>query len=196
MKWLSFVLVLLSLALSARAQSPIYALSVSMQADRTGGISLDSATITGSIYIFTSYAASPANFNPAGIAKVCYWLDSIAMSGSPMHCESFTPYDFANGSIAAANPWSTMDVAAGAHTITQTINLSAGGTEIDTARFTIASSTKLAITASWDTGAPVAGTVTLSRPNLGAPDTVLSTQALASGSAASSIAALDGATFY
>ena len=119
--------------------SATYALSVSAQSNRSGGTGLHGATLAGNQYVFTSLAAQLTNFNPTGITQVCFWLDNVAMSGPATRCESAVPYDFAGSvSTSAAQPWNTLQVANGTHTITQRITLSAGGTEVTTATFTIA----------------------------------------------------------
>ncbi|HEV2005749.1 MAG TPA: hypothetical protein VGQ85_03970, partial [Candidatus Limnocylindrales bacterium] len=119
-----------------------YALSVSASSSRPGAVVLEGATLAGNEYVFTSLASAPGNFNPAGIKKVCYWLDNVAMSGPATHCESGDPYDFAGSvsgsSTSAAKPWNSSQVANGTHTITQQVTLTAGGTEVTTATFTIA----------------------------------------------------------
>jgi len=115
-----------------------YALSVSTQSNRSGGIALDGATLAGNAYVFTSLASQLTNFNPTGITQVCFWLDNASMSGAATHCESAVPYDYvSSASTTTANPWNTTAVANGTHTITQLVSLSAGGAETDTATFTV-----------------------------------------------------------
>jgi hypothetical protein len=119
----------------------LYALSVSEQATRSGAFSLNGATVSGAVYVFTSSAAQITNFNPSGIATVSYWLDNPTMSGAPVHSEGLTPYDFAgsvdNTATGTANPWSTATLADGIHRITQLVTKSSGGTEIETATFIV-----------------------------------------------------------
>jgi len=63
------------------------------------------------------------------------------MAGSATHCESYVPYDFTGtAGNGTANPWDTNTVAKGTHTITQSITLSSGGTEFNSATFTVNSS--------------------------------------------------------
>ena len=120
------------------AGAATYGLSVSTQSNRNGGVALQGATVGGSVYVFTSPASQPANFNPTGISGVCFWLDNPSMSGPANHCEAAVPYDYAgSASTTIANPWNTTAVANGTHTITQLVTLSAGGTQTSTATFTI-----------------------------------------------------------
>ncbi len=118
-----------------------YQLSASTQSNRNGAIVLSAATLSGTAYVFTSFAANLTNFNPTGITKVSYWLDNPAMTGTPTHTESFSPYDFAgslcNQPTCGANPWNTTTAADGTHTITQLVNESSGATETETATFSI-----------------------------------------------------------
>src|SRR5260370_16065707 len=63
------------------------------------------------------------------------------MAGSAPHCESYVPYDFTGpAGNGMANTWDTNTVAKGTHTITQSITLSSGGTEFNSATFTVNSS--------------------------------------------------------
>ena len=121
-----------------------YALSVSTQSNRSGGIALNGATLSGNAYVFTSLASQLTNFNPTGITQVCFWLDNVSMSGAATHCESAVPYDYAGSvSTATANPWNTAAVSNGTHSITQLVTLSAGGSETDTATFTVTNGASL-----------------------------------------------------
>jgi hypothetical protein len=122
-----------------RAQAnPVYALSVSSNANRSSAVALQGATLSGSIYVFTSYAANLQNFNPTGISKVCYWFDNPSMTGTATHCESYVPYDFTGTASGGTEfPWGTSSVASGTHTITQSVTFSSGGNEIDSAAFSV-----------------------------------------------------------
>src|SRR5260370_18418715 len=83
------------------------------------------------------------------------------MAGSATHCESYVPYDFTGtAGNGTANPWDTNTVAKGTHTITQSITLSSGGTEFNSATFTMNSSS-LAPTI---TPPPTSQTVTARHP--------------------------------
>ncbi len=127
---------------SGRAQaSPAYALSVSSNSNRSNAVALQGAPLSGSVYVFTSYSSNLLNYNPTGISKVCYWLDNLSMTGTATHCESVVAYDFAGtASGGGALPWATNNVANGTHTITQSVTLSSGGNETDTATFSVGSS--------------------------------------------------------
>src|SRR6266542_2240342 len=142
-----FAVLLLSIGLAqATAHAATYALSVSSSSSRSGAIALQGATLSGNAYIFTSLASQLTNFNPSGIAGVCFWLDNTAMSGTANHCESYAPYDLAgtagDTSTSAANLWNTTAVANGTHTITQQVTLSSGGSEVDTSTFTVQNGTQ------------------------------------------------------
>ena len=56
----------------AMAQGAAYALSVSTSSNHSNGVLLQGATLSGNVYIFTSSAANPQNFNLSGISGVCY----------------------------------------------------------------------------------------------------------------------------
>src|SRR6266536_2725279 len=120
----------------------VYALSVSANSNRSGGIALQGATLSGSAYIFTSLASQLTNFSPSGVASACFWLDNVFMSGTANNCEYASPYDYAtSASTSAGNPWNTGAVANGTHTITQSVTKSAGGTEVNTSTFTVQNAT-------------------------------------------------------
>ena len=123
------------------AQTPSYALSVSTNSNHSSAIALQGATLSGNVYVFTSSATKLQNYDPSGIAHVCYWLDNPSMTGTARHCEYYMPYDFIssvnNTASSPGNPWNTAQVAKGTHTITQAVTLSAGGSEVDTATFSV-----------------------------------------------------------
>jgi hypothetical protein len=121
------------------ATTATYSLSVSKQANHSGAVALNGVAIAGTVYVFTSLATQPANFNPSGISTVCFWLDNTAASGTAKHCEGKVPFDYAgsNDALGVANPWSVTTLANGTHTITQVVTKSAGGTEKVTATFSI-----------------------------------------------------------
>jgi hypothetical protein len=183
MKKILVLATLLLIAMPLRAQTPHYALAVSSQPDRSAVSFLASATVlTGNAYVFTT-AASAINANPTGIAHVCYWLDRAA-TGTPDHCESWTPYDL-KGTFACANaagncggPWNTTALPDGWHTLTQIVTLSSGPTEVDATPFRIYNGSLLSLSAAYDDGSAVIGTV------------VLQAQPLTTGSALATIATL------
>ncbi len=129
----------------SRAATPTYALSVSTSSNHSNALALQGATLSGNVYIFTSYASNLRNYDPSGIRKVCYWLDNTAMNGTATLCDSYKPYDFAgsvnNNSTSLAKAWNTTKVGNAAHTITQSVKLSNDASEVDTATFTVSNPT-------------------------------------------------------
>lgn len=146
----------------SEAQSPTYALSVSTSSNHSGAIALQGATLSGNVYVFTSSASNLQNYDPSGITRVCHWLDNPSMTGMATHCESYMPYDFIssvnNTTTSPGNPWNTAQVANGAHTITQTVTRSAGGSEVDTAAFSVQNATLSLSATSLAFGSQLVGT--------------------------------------
>jgi len=184
-----FVLaVLLLIASSLRAQTPQYALAVSSQATRALATFLaPDSVLTGNVYVFSSQA-SALNANPAGISHVCYWLDRPA-TGAPDHCESAIPYDF-KGTFACANAagncggaWNTATLPDGRHTLTQVVTLGAVSSEVDTASFRIYNGSLLSLSAAFDDGSPVAGTVAVQSLNSNNVAATIATEPLVAGAA-------------
>jgi len=110
--------------------SGTYTLLVSRSSNRSSPTSLAGQTVSGNVYVFTS--------PDSGVLRVRFYLDNPTMSGTPRQVENNAPYDFAGGSVSAANPFNTTTVANGSHTITAAIDLSAGGTQVLQATFTVA----------------------------------------------------------
>jgi hypothetical protein len=112
-------------------QVSTYDLLLSASADRSGAVPLAGASVTGDSYVFTG--------PDTGTKQVRFWLDDPDRSGSPDKVERTAPWDFAG---TAANDlaiaFDTTQLSNGAHSITAEITLSAGGTEIVTAEFTVA----------------------------------------------------------
>lgn len=106
-----------------------YGIKVSKSPDRASFASLNGATVSGNIYPFTS--------PDAGVKQVAFYLDNQNMRGSPNQVENFAPYDFAGGSVSAANPFKTTNVANGPHTITAKMVLSDNTTTVVNAAFTV-----------------------------------------------------------
>jgi hypothetical protein len=163
-----FVLPLLLLAmLPFRAQAaPQYALAISSQANHSAASFLGSTSVlTGNVYVFTSLA-SAINVSPAGIAKVCYWLDRAA-TGTSDHCEVGSPYDLkgsftcASGTGSCGAPLNTSVLPDGWHTLTEVVTLTAGVSETNTATFRLYNGSILSVGATYDDGSAVAGTVLL-----------------------------------
>jgi hypothetical protein len=171
-----------------RAQTPHYALAFSTQANRSAANFLASASVlTGNAFVFTS-SASALSANPAGIAHVCYWLDRAA-TGTSDHCEFATPYDL-KGTFACAHAagncggaWNTAALPDGWHTLTQVVTLSAGGTEVDATPFRIYNGSQLSLSAAYDDGSALTGSVVVQ--SLGASNalTTIATMPFASGTA-------------
>lgn len=78
------------------ASSQTYNLSFSASSARTSGAFLQGASLSGTKYLFTSLANSATTFNISGVAKVCFWLDDVAMLGTPL-CRFSSPFDFSVG---------------------------------------------------------------------------------------------------
>ena len=113
------------------AQQVTYDLLVSVSADRSSPIRLESATVEGNIFVFVS--------PETGITSVRFFLDDPGMTGTPLQIEIFFPYDMAgtegNGS---ASPFDSGQLAPGSHTVTAEIALSVGGTDVVTSTFAVA----------------------------------------------------------
>jgi hypothetical protein len=104
-----------------------YSLWLSSSPSRSAPQTLESASVSGLAYVFTSDATGGPN--PAGIQQVSYWLDDPTMASTPTHVEHVTPYDFAGTATDGtgnAQPWDTSTVAAGTHTITQAVTPASG----------------------------------------------------------------------
>jgi hypothetical protein len=115
--------------------SSAFTLLVSTSASRGSPSSLAGATVSGSVYIFTSNPTSTAD--PTGITQVRYWLDDTAMTGTPTHVENVVPYDFAGtAGDGTAQPWNAGSVSSGNHTITQSVTPTSGAIQNYTATFT------------------------------------------------------------
>jgi hypothetical protein len=69
---------------------------------------------------------------------VRFYLDDPNMFGTPRRVEKSAPYDFAGGSVSTANPFDTLTVSDGSHTLTAAVELSGGGIEVVNATFTVA----------------------------------------------------------
>lgn len=107
------------------AESQSYELLVSSTANRANPVPLEGETVTGDIAVFVS----PEN----DISEVDFFLDS-----SFHKTERKIPYDFNGTSGSVAHLYDTTGIADGQHEIKAEIALSAGGTDIITATFTVA----------------------------------------------------------
>jgi hypothetical protein len=119
----------LPVSLTVIGPAGAYTLLVSTAPDRASPVPLEGRTVSGDIYVFTS--------PDSGVLQVRFYLDNPTMSGSPKRTENNAPYDFAGGSVSTASAFRTTTVADGAHTITAAIDLTAGGTQILHATFTV-----------------------------------------------------------
>jgi hypothetical protein len=177
------VLALLACVIPLALSSPVgaagpYTLLFSTSSNRSSPAPLEGATVSGSIYAFTSP-------DTADITRVRFWLDNPAMTGTPRRTESSGPYDFAGGTVATANPFRTATIADGTHTITAAVDLSTGTTEVVNATFSVQntaspslvfSPTSLSMSTSQG-GSSVSDSTTLSTSNSSAASFTLSDNA-------------------
>ena len=173
-------------ALPFRAQASQYALAFSNQANRSAANFLGSTSVlTANAYVFTS-ASGTLNQNPIGISRVCYWFDRAA-TGTADHCEGGTPYDFkgtfACGTATCGGPWNTAAVSNGWHTMTEIVTLATGATETDAASFRTYNGSQLSISAKFDDGSAVTGTLVLQSMSTGGSPVTIASMPLATGSA-------------
>ena len=106
-----------------------HALMLSLASNRSNPAPLAGQTVTGNIYVFVS--------PESGASQVRFYLDNPPASGTPTWTESNPPWDFAGGTVSAANPYNTANLANGAHSITASITLTSGATTVITANFTV-----------------------------------------------------------
>jgi hypothetical protein len=180
--------VLLLIAPTLQAQTPQYALAVSSQATRASASFLaPDSVLTGNVYVFSSQA-NALNPNPAGISHTCYWLDRPA-TGTPDHCEYVTPYDLkgtfgcASGAGNCGGAWNTATLPDGRHTLTQVVTLTTGSTEVDTTSFRTYNGSLLSLSAAYDDGSPVAGTLALQLLSSNNVSATIATEPLVTGAA-------------
>jgi beta-mannanase len=115
--------------------------------------------VSGNIYVF----ASP----DSGVSQVRFYLDNTSASGTPVQTENTAPWDYAGGSITAANAYDTAKLSNGSHSITAAITLTSGATTVTTATFNVNNTTS-------PTATPVAPTPTGIAPTATAPAPVAS----------------------
>jgi hypothetical protein len=118
----------LTVALTVGASVDI---EMSLIADRSQPVPLNSQTVTGDIYPF---------INPdAGVSQVHFYVDDPGLAGSPFKVENFAPWD-AGGTAwnGDALPYATTQLPDGAHTFTASIELSGGGKVVAHATFIVA----------------------------------------------------------
>ncbi len=102
-----------------------YDLLVSSFADRSSSAPLAGASVTGDIAVFVD--------PDTGITQVRFLLDGVLKQ-----TEKRAPWDFAGTAGGLAKLDDTTQMADGPHTISAEIDLSAGGTEVVSATFTVA----------------------------------------------------------
>jgi acid phosphatase type 7 len=123
------VLAAISTPAGAQVSGGTYSLLVSASPDRSNPAPLAGKTVSGNIYVVTT--------PDIGVDTVRFYLDDPNMTGTPRKVESNAPYDFAGGTVSTANPFKTATVSDGSHTITAAVVLTAGGTEVVHATFTV-----------------------------------------------------------
>jgi hypothetical protein len=132
-RWIALAAVTLFclLAAAAPSQAAAYELLTSATPDRAAPAALDGGTVQGDIHVFVS--------PDAGASQVLFWLDRPSMSGTPTKIERSAPWDFGGSAKdGSALPFDTTTLADGAHTITATVTLSGGDSQVVQAAFTVA----------------------------------------------------------
>jgi hypothetical protein len=137
----------------SKAAAQTYGLLLSSSPDRSSPSTLQGASVSGSIYVFTSPTS--------GVNRVQFFLDDPTMARAPRQTENAAPYDFAGTAASSlANAFGTLAIANGTHTITAVVELSAGGTQVLNAAFTVSntntSTHQLLVSAAPDRTNPVA----------------------------------------
>ena len=122
-------------------------LVMSASSTRSSPATLAGATVSGTVYVFTSVET--------GIARVDFFLDNPAATGQPRQTEFKAPFDFAN----IPGGFDSLSVADGAHSITATVTFNNGAVSVVQADFTVdnASSSKATPVANSDQATAVAG---------------------------------------
>jgi N-acetylneuraminic acid mutarotase len=134
------------------AHAATYSLMLSASPDRSSPVQLEGQTVSGNVYVFTTPAT--------GVSRVRFWLDNPNMTGTPTKTENGAPHDFAGtASNGSANPYDTTKLADGPHSITASVDLSAGGSEVVTSSFTVSNGVanpyQLLVSSSPDRSLPV-----------------------------------------
>ncbi|WP_218081298.1 Kelch repeat-containing protein [Anthocerotibacter panamensis] len=124
------LLVLGSLVWSPVCLAAPLSLLYSTAANRSTPQDIAGVTVSADIYLYT--------YPEDGIAQVTYFLDSPEQTDAPWWVERIAPYDFAGGSAAQANPFSTHKLADGPHTITAAIRYTNGTSQTIHRTFTVA----------------------------------------------------------
>ena len=115
----------------ASGQTSGYNLFLSTSSDRSSPVALDGRAVSGDIYVFVA--------PESGIKKVRFWVDDPQRQGPAYKEEGGAPWDLAgtHKSGVGALPFDTSTIGDGAHNVTALITLSAGGSEILSADFTV-----------------------------------------------------------
>ncbi|HEX9888838.1 MAG TPA: cell wall-binding repeat-containing protein [Nitriliruptorales bacterium] len=108
---------------------PVAQLVVTDQADRSGAVLLDGATVGGQVAIGLDVP------DPGDITRVAFHVDGAA---EPVHTELRDPYDLAGGADDIANLVPTADLGVGEHTVRAVLTLTDGSTDEVVASFTVA----------------------------------------------------------
>jgi hypothetical protein len=157
-------------------QTSAYALMVSQSNTRSNAVALDGQTVSGRIYPFTA--------PDADVDEVRFYVDDPARSRTPYRVEGSAPFDLAGGTATTANPYDTLNLPDGQHTITAALRRFSGAIEVVTAEFRVANVTRrltfaptaLSLTAPAP-GATVTGSASLQASDGGAPSVSVSDNA-------------------
>ncbi len=109
------------------ATTLVYATSAS----RTAPLSLSGATVSGSIYAFTTPDSTTTT-------KVLFYVDDPNRLRAAYRQENTAPYDLAGGTATVASPYATSALADGSHTLTAAVYDSGGTVQVVTATFAVA----------------------------------------------------------
>jgi hypothetical protein len=112
----------------------IYNLFLSTFPDRSGAVSLDGASVTDDIYVFTGPDTS--------VQMVEFFVDDIGAQGTAIKTENQAPYDLGGtSSTDTAFPFDTRNLTDGTHTLTAKLTLLDGSKQLVTASFTAVNGT-------------------------------------------------------
>ncbi|MBT7257032.1 MAG: cadherin-like domain-containing protein, partial [Planctomycetaceae bacterium] len=93
----------------------VFAVNYSTSSDRSLGLGLEGASVTGNIHVFVNPISPSSNFR-----KVKWYMDSPIKQANVLNTDSAAPYDFIGGNSLAI-PLDTTALADGPHTITAKI---------------------------------------------------------------------------
>ncbi|WP_284328883.1 hypothetical protein [Demequina litorisediminis] len=92
-------------------------------------MALDGATVMGDIFAFTTPTTE--------VARVMFWVDNTAMTGTPTRNEGYGPFDLGGGAWNAADPYNVDALGLGEHTVTARIIGVDGDEVVVTSTFTV-----------------------------------------------------------